>query len=107
MKVYCLFAYDRYYPTGEEDLKGIYLSQEKAWESEVEYLDDYDFVRTEEQQLKGTSCVWTAVVEERAAPACLRVTNRSLSKTGEGGNMRYTIECEEARKSNEDTISQS
>ena len=30
MTVYCVWAYDNYYPTGPNDLKGVYLTEEAA-----------------------------------------------------------------------------
>lgn len=30
MTVYCVWAYDNYYPTGPNDLNGVYLTEEAA-----------------------------------------------------------------------------
>lgn len=47
MTVYCVWAYDNYYPTGPNDLKGVYLTEEAAEIKAKTILADrrYDHVK--------------------------------------------------------------
>ena len=50
-KVYIVFAYDRYYPTGRNDIAGVYLTQEAADARVAElhtYTYKWDFVDWQE-----------------------------------------------------------
>ena len=46
-EVYIVFAYDQYYPTGPDDIVGVYLTQEAADERVAElcnYTRKWDYV---------------------------------------------------------------
>ena len=55
MKVYCVWAYEQYYPTGPGDLQGVYASHEEAYERADYYQKhySYDYVKVTEEEVVG------------------------------------------------------
>ena len=64
-KVYIVFAYDQYYPTGPDDIVGVYLTEEAAYARMEEMLklkyqwnsgDDYwDYIECHEFTVLGSN----------------------------------------------------
>ena len=56
MKVYCVWGWDQYYPTGPGDLKGIYtdLDQALAVVAEMQKAEDrLDYIRMTTEKVQG------------------------------------------------------
>ena len=55
MTVYLVWAFDQYYPTGPEDLQGIFASREVALEelNRLELEGDYDYYEMTEEVIIG------------------------------------------------------
>ena len=56
MKVYCVWAYDGYYPTGPDDLKGVFFTREQAEKYLAEIVAGdytYDYMHVETEEVRG------------------------------------------------------
>ena len=53
-QVYCVWAYDNYYPTGPGDLKGVYTSHKEAdkWFAYYQKRRRYDYVEITIEDVK-------------------------------------------------------